>query len=248
MAKQDRQRPLLVTGFMAALMASALAAADVRVTPHNLGQRAAAGAPVDAREVCVYCHTPNETPRLDEAPRQEQKRVVPKWQRALPADYSYTIYDDIGRLGLAGSTAVGSQSVACLSCHDANQAFSAARLTFDHPFGVPYRGLPRRLPAQQRRGDGEQPSQAAKRASGVVGFRQAVSGVMDNRTVWWVPTSGNRTQRGRSDIPLYSRREASAEEVAYIECGSCHDPHSSNKLFLRVPNEGSRLCLSCHDA
>jgi predicted CXXCH cytochrome family protein len=36
-------------------------------------------------------------------------------------------------------------------------------------------------------------------------------------------------------------------EVPFIECSSCHDPHTTNPLFLRVSNEGSRLCLTCHD-
>jgi predicted CXXCH cytochrome family protein len=33
-----------------------------------------------------------------------------------------------------------------------------------------------------------------------------------------------------------------------IECASCHDPHNSdNTPFLRKPNDGSGLCLTCHN-
>lgn len=33
-----------------------------------------------------------------------------------------------------------------------------------------------------------------------------------------------------------------------VECASCHDPHScENPLFLRIKNDRSVLCLTCHD-
>lgn len=33
-----------------------------------------------------------------------------------------------------------------------------------------------------------------------------------------------------------------------VECASCHDPHDNREGdFLRVSNEGSALCLTCHD-
>jgi predicted CXXCH cytochrome family protein len=31
-----------------------------------------------------------------------------------------------------------------------------------------------------------------------------------------------------------------------MECGSCHDPHSSTGSFLRKVNTASALCLTCH--
>jgi predicted CXXCH cytochrome family protein len=59
--------------------------------------------------------------------------------------------------------------------------------------------------------------------------------------------SGNTARRTRSDLPLYRRTDdVSGQEVAYIECSTCHDPHSNNSKFLRLSNEGSRLCLTCH--
>ncbi|WP_456400585.1 cytochrome c3 family protein [Persephonella sp.] len=32
-----------------------------------------------------------------------------------------------------------------------------------------------------------------------------------------------------------------------IQCGSCHDPHTTNPIFLRYPNRGSMFCMGCHD-
>ena len=32
-----------------------------------------------------------------------------------------------------------------------------------------------------------------------------------------------------------------------VGCGSCHSPYSGERFMLVVPNDGSRLCLACHD-
>lgn len=34
-----------------------------------------------------------------------------------------------------------------------------------------------------------------------------------------------------------------------LECGTCHDPHETSKspYFLRMANDGSAMCLTCHD-
>jgi predicted CXXCH cytochrome family protein len=31
-----------------------------------------------------------------------------------------------------------------------------------------------------------------------------------------------------------------------IQCITCHSPHSGNAALLRLPNEGSALCMDCH--
>jgi predicted CXXCH cytochrome family protein len=31
-----------------------------------------------------------------------------------------------------------------------------------------------------------------------------------------------------------------------ILCITCHSPHSGNVALLRLPNEGSALCIDCH--
>ena len=31
-----------------------------------------------------------------------------------------------------------------------------------------------------------------------------------------------------------------------ITCVSCHDPHSSNPMFLKIPNKNDALCKACH--
>jgi predicted CXXCH cytochrome family protein len=33
----------------------------------------------------------------------------------------------------------------------------------------------------------------------------------------------------------------------YVYCRSCHDPHNNVYRFLRVPNDNSQLCFTCHN-
>ena len=52
-----------------------------------------------------------------------------------------------------------------------------------------------------------------------------------------------------NDFPLYNRTDgALGAGEPMVECGTCHDPHSSNVTFLRLPggNVGSQVCLTCH--
>jgi predicted CXXCH cytochrome family protein len=51
------------------------------------------------------------------------------------------------------------------------------------------------------------------------------------------------------DFPLYTRTDgALGAGEPMVECGTCHDPHSNNTTFLRLPgaNTGSQVCLTCH--
>jgi predicted CXXCH cytochrome family protein len=224
------------------LVGGGVEAADIRATPHNLTR---AGQVVEAEEVCVFCHTP--TLGAGQVGRSASA-AQPVWQLSLPGAHSFVIYDDIGRLQFGDKPAVGSQSIACLSCHDSTQAFSVVSAESDHPFGIPYRGFSRgrdRLP-QEKVDSGDTPAKAAVHLKSLDEFRIPSRGLVDNRSVWWVSASGVSVQRNRGDLPLYARL-SEVGEIPYVECSSCHDPHVANKLFLRVSNEGSRLCLTCHD-
>jgi predicted CXXCH cytochrome family protein len=218
-----------------------MALADMRTTPHSLVRKSVMP---DASDICVFCHTPklNGTPPVK----------APLWQPSIGTNLVFTIYDDIGRLGL-DKPFVGSQSIACLSCHDANQARTISKTSADHPFGVPYRGaVKNRMPGlsepMRKPVDAAgNPAVWAKYLVGLDDFRDVSQGIIENKTVWWVSLSGNTARRTRSDLPLYRRTDdVSGQEVAYIECSTCHDPHSNNSKFLRLSNEGSRLCLTCH--
>ncbi len=79
--------------------------------------------------------------------------------------------------------------------------------------------------------------------------------------VTWYVDTGTAGQQ-KSDMPLYSRTLNGLNQP-FVECATCHDPHSNNGVFLRAPfvtatngvtagvgtgggNGGSQVCLACH--
>jgi len=89
------------------------------------------------------------------------------------------------------------------------------------------------------------PSKRVGSTIGQVGSRL----LRDGTRVWWVETDGISGQ-SKLDLPLYSRTEASVPggNQPFVECASCHDPHSNNPTFLRLTtgNDNSGICLTCH--
>lgn len=242
------------------------ARADILDTKHNLTEKSSGQSSVSseerkrlAREVCVFCHTPGSAE--DEAGGggdvlHAEKGATPQWQRSVEVALSFELFDDIGRMGTDGSAQpVGSVSVACMSCHDSVQAFGVVQgSSSDHPFGVPYRGLFRFSDAGSQFRDrlmassGDIPARMAGYTRDESEFRPARSAVINKRQVWWaaVTDSGQKT---KSDLPLYPRRLSGAggyEQVPFVECTTCHDPHSDRPVFLRTDNEQSKVCMTCH--
>jgi predicted CXXCH cytochrome family protein len=118
-------------------------------------------------------------------------------------------------------------------------------LSNDHPIGIQYAGGGYSTTALTGPGkDGD--------------FKAAKNKELNGTTVWWVDTeaTANNT-REKTDMMLYTR-SASAGYAAsgtlpaqtlpepFVECASCHDPHSTNTTFLRIENAQSAVCLACH--
>lgn len=257
----------LVVSLPAGAQTTGLAAAKssgVSATKHNLGSsgtgnnRIASG--TNSTEICVFCHTPHAG---------EPSRG-PLWNRlagtATIVPYtSATLTGGTVAAGMGTALAPGSVSLACLSCHDGTQAMNTlinapgsngytaggaafgtlvsgtgqitgvakidGDLTNDHPIGMKYAGG--RAVADQNDG----------------GYVQFTPGTINGASAWWVDTEtigrvgspvANST-RQKTDMWLYARGSD-----AYVECASCHDPHTDNALFLRIPNTYSSVCLSCH--
>lgn len=99
--------------------------------------------------------------------------------------------------GKGGPTALGQETLMCLSCHDGVNATSPGGEFASHPNSVPYPDAP--------------------------GYR--VPGQVEERGAYLAP----------------------GEEGPRVECSSCHNPHDNGLgSFLRMSNEGSALCFSCH--
>jgi len=232
------------------------ASADITVTPHNLSS----AGPGQTQEICVFCHTPHGG---------DTSASVPLWNKSLALPTAYTTYDTLGTSSNDGDIApVGSVSIACLSCHDGTQAidsminepgsgFDSAGfiadpgamtgdpvlgqdLRDDHPIGVQYGG------------GGISEGGTVGTSQGTVVDVDFITPVVDNvngTTIWWVnTTAGGTAGREKEDMQLYTRNDGPSGLVEpFVECASCHDPHSEvNATFLRVTNDGSEVCLSCH--
>lgn len=257
---------ILLFATLGGFSALAMAQSDIRATKHNLsGASERDVAPISdpvarqrlEREVCVFCHTP--TAENAAGGQDGAVQSLPRWQPAVTAVSSYELFDDIGRApGLeVGGDAVGSTSVACLSCHDATQAFGVGLGVGggndDHPYGVPYRGVDLNpFEMARMRGalaSGELPFRIAARVVAEADFHPARSAMVNQRQVWWASSAAG-AQRTKSDLPLYPRRaradDAASVVVPFVECTSCHDPHTTQSRFLRVDNNQGKLCLSCH--
>ncbi len=202
----------------------------------------------DQTATCVYCHAPQGA--------RAEAAQAPRWQSSEPVAFS--VY---GGKAFDAATFEGGATLLCMSCHDATQAPVVGGSPNDHPVGVRYAGvrgprsplpdlqLPRSIDAAPLAHDLGVQARPRARAGSVAGFRAPARGVINDRTVWWVATSPNSARRTRSDLPLFTNEAASTAEgsVPTVECATCHDPHNDKPMFLRVSNDGSRLCLSCHD-
>jgi predicted CXXCH cytochrome family protein len=217
----------------------------------------------DPEEICVFCHTPIGL---------DASAMAPHWNRALPSPATYQTYDT-GTSTLTGKVApVGSVSLVCLSCHDGAQAMnavinasqrgwvqasrggtylSASRqltgfssslgtdLRDDHPVGVQY-------------GGGGITASSPTAATNDPDYRSPQSAVLNNTRVWWIGTGAAASgTRRKTDLALYTRTSADGysgqlDAEPFVECASCHDPHTDQALFLRISNAHSALCLSCH--
>ncbi len=124
----------------------------------------------------------------------------------------------------------------------------------DHPIGIQYGGGPK---------TGSVPAAPADYTNTLfrdADFNSAKSAVLNGQSVWWVDTTGGTAgSREKTDMQLYTRTDVTAVNKAgdgsaitltgaqpFVECASCHDPHTENTTFLRIANTGSAVCLSCH--
>jgi predicted CXXCH cytochrome family protein len=254
-------------------IASAQTATGIANTKHNLRagpgvNKFTASGTTDSTEICVFCHTPHGA---------DTAAAVPLWNRVLPTATNFTTYDKLETSTLDGKVmAVGSVSLACLSCHDGATAMSTVinapgsgnynpagfamagswaganqdgtgklkdgiisnigtDLKNDHPIGIQYAGGGISASGGVSTGTGVDPD-----------FKAPKSATLNNSLVWWVDTSvGTENTRQKTDMILYTRT-LDAKAQPFVECASCHDPHSENTTFLRIANTGSAVCLACH--
>lgn len=120
-------------------------------------------------------------------------------------------------------------------------------LTNDHPVGIQYCG--------GGISTGSASTSAASTGACRDGdFNAPANGTIAGTRVWWVDSSAGVTgTREKTDMILYARAPTLTGDATsgffqpFVECASCHDPHSSNTTFLRIQNTQSAVCLTCHN-
>jgi len=123
----------------------------------------------------------------------------------------------------------------------------------DHPIGIQYGGG---MPSGGAYTTADIGAGTLKDAD----FKGLKYASLNGQPVWWVDSGTVSGTRDKADMMLYTRTGADSVAPngtvtsgaltgaqAFVECASCHDPHTSTQAtFLRMSNAGSLLCLACH--
>jgi predicted CXXCH cytochrome family protein len=275
-AEATRSRGLgtlaMAIAFAVAGVATSLPAqAQIKDTKHNLGTT---GTGINkfsgTAEICVFCHTPHGADTSAAVPLWN--RTLPAPASFTTYDSLGTSSLDgktapVGSVSIAclschdgatsmsavinapGSGTSGDATWTAGTWSGANQTggvLAAGIITNigkdlknDHPIGIQYGGGGLTVTA---------PTGQLKDAD----FKVPSNADINGTKVWWVDTEATANgTRQKSDMLLYTRAATAGytgqtEAEPFVECASCHDPHTTNQTFLRVSNAGSAVCLACH--
>ncbi|HEX6363141.1 MAG TPA: cytochrome c3 family protein [Albitalea sp.] len=258
---------------LALAAAGGTALAQIAQTRHNLGTFPG-GTGVNqfsgTEELCVFCHTPHGSDTSAVVPLWNRGLPAPTSFTTYDSLGTSTLdarFGTVGSVSIAclschdgvtsmsavinapGAGTAGSPGWQAGTWSGSNQSGGILAtgvitnlgrdLRDDHPIGVQYGGggITLSRPAATTRD---------------TDFRTASFTVLNGILVWWVDTepAPNGT-RQRSDMVLYTRAAGAGytgqvDAEPFVECASCHDPHTTNERFMRIANRGSLLCLACH--
>jgi predicted CXXCH cytochrome family protein len=244
-------------------------------TKHNLGTTPG-GTGVNrfsgTAEICVFCHTPHGADTSAAVPLWNRTLPAPGSFTTYDSLGTSTLDGrtaPVGSVSIAclschdgvtsmsavinapGSGTTGDAAWQAGTWTGANQTdgkISAGLITNigtdlknDHPIGIQY-------------GGGGITDGSPTGATRDPDFKAPANAVIGNGRVWWVDTeaAANNT-RQKTDMLLYTRGGAAGPGYTgqttpepFVECASCHDPHTENSTFLRISNAGSAVCLACH--
>ncbi len=211
-------------------------------TKHNLSISGAGTIKATSEtEVCVFCHIPHAT-----------QEGTPLWNRSMPSS-AYKMYesDYLNRLNYPkpislGATkgAPGSISRQCLSCHDGTIAIGSVYLVRGNLLGdtlINIGGV---------NADGTMSESSLGHIGTDLSLHHPVGYEYDSSFTKNFG-QGLRTSelKATPDAPIKLKQYAGKQ---YVECTSCHDPHTENAKFLRVHSGSSHgqnvknTCTSCH--
>lgn len=213
---------------------SSFAVDDIAATKHNLstsgtGDIHLTTSPGTGKDqICVFCHTPHHA---------DATVGVVLWNRAVNTT-GYTMYDS-GTIDMTIAAQPQTISMACLSCHDGTIAFDALR---NGPGPDDYNGNAWARGWTFNNGDNVMPTTSHGYLAQDLSNDHPVSVTFDNTldTAFYdqttIETAGLRF--------YYDPTKTTRDQV---ECATCHNPHSADyEPFLRLDNDQSALCKTCH--
>ena len=225
--------PLSALLMGAGLLFSQVVSAQMTGSPHDFSAQAWAGG-----EICVVCHTPHNAYTETEA-NAAPGETGPLWNRTLTAVTNYATYASLARTGsdLEASTTSTIRTTAsgvsklCLSCHDGTIAIDSFGRNPDNSLRTGTTFVDD-INANANIGEGV----------GVVGDLSN-----DHPVAFQFPTTDPEIADGSTGsvggtLPLFGALNDQ------MECATCHDVHATGTFgkLLRVDNNGSGLCLTCH--
>ncbi len=225
-------RPLVLALAVGLLGNTALAADDISSTKHNLSTSgtgsiklaSAPGADTDKDQLCSFCHTPHFG---------DASVGVVLWNRSVNTS-GYTMYSS-SSIDMTIASQPQGVSLACLSCHDGTIAFDNLR---NGPGAGDYNGNTWSRGWSWTSNVNKMSGSASANVGQDLSNDHPVSVTYDNT----------------ADTAFYSATAVTSAGLRLygsggnqVECGSCHNPHNNTYApFLRINNQGSALCLTCH--
>jgi predicted CXXCH cytochrome family protein len=211
---------------MIALLGAGIGYAGIRNSKHDFSSSGGGGiwASSTVDQVCIFCHTPHRAVAND----------PPLWNRNNPTQ-SFTLYGSPTLNATPAQPTASSR--ACLSCHDGSiaiDAFVVGRLGPTNMMAlgdVYYPGSPY----------GQGGPNIGENYSG----NPNVNNLANDHPISFVydqtlaAADGELRDPLNLPLPLFNTR---------LECATCHEVHATTTFpkMLRVSNQGSALCLTCH--
>jgi len=246
----DVMKMMVKYGLVLLLIAStastvcALGTPNVRNTVHNLSAGALAVNPfyaTDETEVCIFCHTPHggQSMGLWNKADADPALAGSSWEFYTSSTASNTV---------KAVATVNPESMMCLSCHDGsisvNHLLNYGQID---PISTDANGqtdttIAGRPSASPRIGGNE----ANLNDTGKLSDDHPISFSYDAVLTEYGAKPGLKNPSS-TDIRFFGAGRR-------VECPTCHDPHVDYKTaspdhtpFLTMSNDGSAMCLQCHD-
>lgn len=225
----------------------------IKSTSHDLSSASGKGSTYNAGvnadptldRICIYCHAPHHTITTAEA-QAAGIDYYPLWNHAITTIKAWTVYqntdpanpvipDDIQHMLNAELGDPASVSKLCLSCHDGSVAIST------------YGNFDSGAASSKHTGNVMASGRIAIGLGGNLQNHHPIGFNFDE-----VAAADDEIRDSSSLLLGNNPYGVTIEDVLWgrsIECSSCHDVHNTKNTglrFLRVEDNNSNLCFSCH--